>query len=668
MKSVVCVFCFLISIFFSFFMTGCKDFYSADDGEIQNETATNENKSSNIETGSNPTTEGSLISVKNPKATRTEETKADTETMPVEQKAIEDTKIAETASEREFDQSKNNPVTENTRTEIATAVDNENIRREKSIAEENFPPIAVPVITAEEAEKLNAELLVEFEKNEKNREKERERLERGYRLVLSEQFADCKNILLSKTNEEQLSKKGYDLVDFKNREIPKVWSLDYSTIPTDAIFQKTNDGFNIISDHDAIRFIGQHLNGMRSSFLFELKVENNSDKESEIAFGVHNSGIIKNGYKPLVTETIHSRDKKTIEVELSVFEQLSSIAPTISVKGDITLSNLTIYRKDHDDFSIIEGEIVERSILPDPKDTDYPDYRYTAHFEGNAILSGIPCNKELVLSIDGFLNKKVLPTNSLKVGDKIKCAFVPIDSIPEELASIQEADDLSLFTLDSYLVTSYSKITSYTDPKTNYNALIPFKSDVFEFKSVFNRGFNPPVPDNIREAQKKQIEKDLADANRMISYLEKNGDEIEQKFQSDWAEEKERYPDGFNTLKNEDGEISLYWRNIDNSFWCLPPNHTLIPKNPNKLSKYQIDAIVAFRDFLESNGIQLIFSLVPTPYEVSARIFNRGYRDVPDIQSAVYVKQLSEAGVECPYMIDSIIENYNRFPFSYRFP
>ena len=494
------------------------------------------------------------------------------------------------------------------------------------------------------------------------------RLNRGYSLAFSEPFKEVESVALPKEEEDLLSAKNYDLDEFRKREIPSAWSIDYATIPSDASFRKTDDGYSVDSPQGTIRFAGPNLNGMCSSFLIELTVRNNSDKESEIILGVHDSGLVRNGYHPLVTERINCREEKKIEAELSVFEQFADVAPTVSVHGAITLVDLTIYRKTHDDFTVVEGEIVERSALPDPQDTDYPDCRYTAHFIGHKILSGMSCNKELVLSIDGFINKSILPTDDLKAGDKIKCAILPIDAVPEKLASIQEADDLSLFMLDSYLVTTCSIIPAYTDLSEDFNASVPFKSESFEFQSVFDRGFNPPIPDSVKEAQKRRIEKDLAEANRMLSSLDGKKDEIEQRFQNAWAKEKERFADGFNTIKDEKGAVSLYWRNVDNSFWCLPPDYSLFPQNPFEIPKDKLDALVAFKDFLESNGIQLIVSIVPDSYAVSSRIINPDFRDIPELQCATYVKQLSDAGVECPYEVAGILENYNLFPLAFWFP
>ena len=350
-------------------------------------------------------------------------------------------------------------------------------------------------------------------------------------------------------------------------------------------------------------------------------------------------------------------------MEINVFDRFANIAPTLTINGAILLTKFNIYRKDHHSFTIVEGEIAERSNLPAPKDTDYPDCRYTAHFVGNAILSGMPCNKELSLSIDGFENKRVLGTASLNAGEKVRCAIVPIDSVPDELASIQEADDLSLFALDSYLVTTLQKISSFTDVTTanSNNSIIYFKSDTFDFKSVFGR-LNSPVPEELRNKQKMRVVKDLEEANKMIHYLEENRNAIEKEFQETWSLERDKAPDGYNRVGN------LVWRRKNNSFWGLNYDYTLLPKKPRLLPKEKLDAIVALKDFLESNGIQLIVSLVPDRFEIASRVINSEFADVPVYQLASYVRQLSEAGVECPYNAKHIIDHYDLYPFAYLFP
>lgn len=698
MKQLIAPIAIIVALIAFFVIIDRKDFYSGDDIAVQKEDVTRkptsvtmlkpveQSKETKPTAETKPVIESKPAETKpvaetNPNTVKPVETKPVAETKPIETKPVVETKPAEAKpAEVKPTETKavtvkpveTKPVTETKPTETKPVVETKPVETKPAetkpvkttpVAEEKLASAAIPVVTAEEAKKLNAEALAEFEKLEKIRAKERERLDRGFSLAWQEDYKELIPISLSKANEDRLTKNQYVLDDFKSKNFPKLWSIDYSSIPSGVSFQPTDDGLFISSNQGAFRITGQRFNGMRTSFIFEITVNNKSDKESEIVLGINNSGLVKNGNTILISDKISGNEEKTIETEIDVFDRFANIAPNITIKGDVLIEGFKMYRKDFDNFTIVEGEITERSVLPDPKDTDYPNCRYTAHFVGNAIISGMPCNKELSLSIDGFENQKILGTNAIKVGDKIRCAIVPTDSIPDELASIQEADDLSLFALDSYLVTTLQKINTYTDVSTanGNNAIVYFKSEIFDFKSVFGR-FNDPIPSDIRNAQKRRIEKDLSEANAMISYLEENRDEIEAHFQKAWSIERDKDSSGYNRVGN------LVWRNKNNSFWGLSYNYTLIPKTPSLLSKDKLDAVVALKDFLESNGIQLIVSLVPDRSEIASRVINPEFKDIPVYQLATFVKQLSEAGVECPYNAKQIIENYDLYPFAYLYP
>ena len=175
----------------------------------------------------------------------------------------------------------------------------------------SLAPAVVPVKTAEEAEMLNAEAIIAFEIEEKIKAKQRERLDEGYGLTYSETFKNAQKVSLSKVNEEQLVKNGYDLEDIKNREIPLSWNIDYSTIPSDAAFLNVEDGFSIVSNQGPLRLICKSFDGMRSSFIFEFSINNPADNDCDITFGVHNSGFIKNGYYSLVSDKIPARKQNS---------------------------------------------------------------------------------------------------------------------------------------------------------------------------------------------------------------------------------------------------------------------------------------------------------------------------------------------------------------------
>ena len=314
--------------------------------------------------------------------------------------------------------------------------------------------------------------------------------------------------------------------------------------------------------------------------------------------------------------------------------------------------------------TVVEGEIIERSELPDPKKSDYPNCRFTAHFDGNAIKSGEPCPKELSLIIEGFEDYRILKrNNAIKAGDKVLCTIVPFERLPEDQQSTQQADDLQLFLLESYYVISIQKIQSYDDDPFMPKSGLFFSDEETEYISIFEKHINPPIPQDVIEAQNRAIQRDLQKMNSLLNEYNANKiEEINKRFADVWKNEREKDPDGYNRIGT-----GIVWRNIDNSFWCLPVKYKILSA-PDLLTQESIECFAALKKACETNGVQLIVSLVPNFYVISARVINKEFRDVPDLQTATFVKQLSEIGVETVYSSDAIIQHYNRYPFAFFFP
>jgi len=316
--------------------------------------------------------------------------------------------------------------------------------------------------------------------------------------------------------------------------------------------------------------------------------------------------------------------------------------------------------------TIVEGKLSERSELPDPAQSEYPDCRYTAHFFGNSILSGEPCPRELNLIIEGFSGYTALPSNDLKKGDKIRCTIIPFDNLKEEHKTTQQADDLSLYSLESYYVLDVRTVDSFVDYGPFPPSGILFSDSSYRSMphdtSIYDRKINPPLSPEIVEEQKASIREDLKKMNDLLGLYDENRiRSINHAFEEAWQQEYENDAEGRNRIGN------IVWRNMDGSFWALPLDYTFLSE-PDTLSRKTLDSFIALRDFFESNGVQLIVSLVPDLYVISSRVINRAFRDIPDLQTATYVKQLSEAGIETVYPSDAIIADYNRFPFAYWFP
>ncbi len=368
-----------------------------------------------------------------------------------------------------------------------------------------------------------------------------------------------------------------------------------------------------------------------------------------------------------VTETkedeTNSVEKKPAE---TVAETKSMPAPTavpvVSAEEAVKLNEFAIFLADIKK-TVVEGEIVERSELPDPQKSDYPNCRFSVHFTGNSIKSGEPCPRDIVLVVEGFSNYKILATNDIAAGDKIECSIIPFDALSEEYKSTQQADDLNLFLLDNYYVIDIKKINSFTD-----NAIMPKSGILFldgceSYISIYEREINPPISPEFIKSKEKCIEAELRKMDELLNgYDETRIKEINTEFSTAWKREKEKDIEGYNRLG------TYVWRNVDSSFWCLPINYnTLIPKF-NKLTDETLDCFSALREACEANGVQLIVAMVPNNYVISSRIINEHFRNIPDIQMATYVKQLSEIGIEAVYTADSVVSNYNRFEFAYNYP
>lgn len=351
---------------------------------------------------------------------------------------------------------------------------------------------------------------------------------------------------------------------------------------------------------------------------------------------------------------------KTLFDEKSVPVAVPVVTPEEAEEANDFACTLYLASKNNK-MTIVEGTLEKRSELPDPANSDYPDCRFTAQFTGEAILEGSQCPKDIQLIVDGFQNYKILESNSIKEGDRLQLTLLPFDELNNEQQSIQQADDLYLFDLERYYVCGIKSISTFTDIFDKYPNPIPF-SGKNQYVSVFEREINPPLSNELKEIQKECIERDLKKINGiLLPYTERVKQETNQKFQTAWEKDKAKDPPGYNRING------MVWRNIDNSYWGLPESHVLIPKY-YPIYKYNLDAFVALRDYLESQGVQLIISLVPDLYDISARVINKDFKNTPDFLTALTVKELLENGIEAIYSSQDIITNYNRYEYAFFYP
>ncbi|MDD4817419.1 MAG: hypothetical protein PHI85_05560 [Victivallaceae bacterium] len=459
-------------------------------------------------------------------------------------------------------------------------------------------------------------------------------------------------------------------IDCEKIQSPADWLIEWASIPADCVTGERNGHF-FASTGQTVTMYGPFVTPESREYLLELTVsvpEKSDAPESRVSVGVYRYGLYSPGaLREQQTENVAKGERKTVSTVVRFRDDLPGFRPMIRISGDITLESLTVTRLNddlsHDGLTIVEGTLEECSAIPDPAKSDYPDCRFVCRFVGNSIIRGEPCPKEFSAILEAFSGYKLMGTKGLKAGDKVRCLVVPFTRLSDEQKTTQQADDLNLFTLESYYVAGVSKIGNFADaiPAAPASGIF-FLGGGDKYVSIFDRQINPPVPAELRRLQTAAIADDLAEMKRLLAqYDEADKAELNREFTQKWRDEQTKDADGFNRVNG------IVWRNVDNSFWCLPRSHMLIPASVT-LPADKMAAVTALRDVLEANGCQLIVAIIPDSYSISARVINKDFRDIPDFQSAELVKQLSENGVEAVYIADELIRNYNRFPWPFFFP
>lgn len=460
-----------------------------------------------------------------------------------------------------------------------------------------------------------------------------------------------------------LDKLKLDKTALEKQSIPKDWIVDWGVYPLDGSISCDGKKFRIDSPVGFLRMYGPLQNTLNANYRLEFDISNIPTKKNPAAtvkLGIHDYGLIQPGLRVLKEFKVTSPQIQSYAVDLDIMDQYYSFLPMIAVKGSIQIHKLRIYRKKMDGISVVEGEIVERSPLPPPEKSDYPDCRFTVRFKGNSIVAGTSCRRELSLVIDGFKKHRLLNTDKIKPGTKVCCTIIPFEKLPVEKKNTQQSDSLSLFDLDNYYAISVGAINAYKDSSSYSTSGIYFLDGIQTYTSIFERHINPKIPDRLIAIQKKAIADNLEKMNAMLSGFEQKKTELNQQFKKAWEQEKAKDRKGYNRVGR------FVWRNMNNSFWTLPENYTLIGKL-NYIPQEKLDALKSLQKVLESNGVQLILSPVPGVNEIAARVINPEFRNVPDFQTALFVKQLSEAGIEAIYASDEIIANYSKFPWAFFF-
>lgn len=481
------------------------------------------------------------------------------------------------------------------------------------------------------------------------------------------------NVKLTSYDLQQI--KHYKLSHSNIMSMPKPtdWMLQYWTFrPDTSLFLNKNKEFGIRSRSKVVMYSNQIFRASNKAYQIILDVEcpAGSKHKSIIGTGFCLYGLYENGisFRDVKSFVLHPGQHKTFVVPASFSKWNSKFRLGIYAQGTVIIKKVELREipdkivpdmVDLAETTFLTGWIKARSELPDPKNSSYPDCRFTVHFKGNNILKGKACPEEIQLTLDGFLGYKLLKSASLKEGDFISCVIVPFSKLPLSMQTTQQADDLELFSLDNYFVLSLEKISP---PASNIFSKIPF-SGTSAHTSIFELNFNPPLSQDLRLKQSEAIAEDMKQMQALLMpYTEEERNILKKRFSSVWLQEKEKDHAGFNRLVCKN--VKLVWRNVGGSFWALPENWALYT-DYTPVDKTNLQAIIDFQKFLNHNGIQLIVCPTPSHYDIAARVMNPEFRNIPDFRTADLVQHLLKNGIEAIYVSDEIIKNYNRYPFAF---
>ena len=302
--------------------------------------------------------------------------------------------------------------------------------------------------------------------------------------------------------------------------------------------------------------------------------------------------------------------------------------------------------------TLAEGRVTELSSFPDPAAADYPDCYYTARITLEGIFSGNPIERNIVLVMPAFANRKKSDVADFIKGEKRSLRIIPLADLPEEMQSIQIADDIGAFELDYFFLLDTETIGKFTEGEY----IVPFTSgNVYE--SPFDNPSAVGISAKAVAAKEQFIARELEYVNSRLAELPEDLGKLDVRHRTVWGERQKDFaaiPGNFT------------WGRVGRAWLGNNARQTLIGKR--KLNIQAVESIISLKDFLEVKGVQLIVQIVPNYHAVATRYINEEFRNVVDYEAAVMAKILLEAGVETMYTSDEMVKRLGDYELSFFYP
>ena len=103
------------------------------------------------------------------------------------------------------------------------------------------------------------------------------------------------------------------------------------------------------------------------------------------------------------------------------------------------------------------GEVVERSEIPDPARSDYPDCLFSAALRVQGSGAAVSVPEKIAVLLPAFTGRKLEPSAALKTGDLVRLRVTAEKFVSKDLKSKQRADTLTDFSLPVYFAGGFEK-------------------------------------------------------------------------------------------------------------------------------------------------------------------------------------------------------------------
>ena len=169
---------------------------------------------------------------------------------------------------------------------------------------------------------------------------------------------------------------------------------------------------------------------------------------------------------------------------------------------------------------------------------------------------------------------------------------------------------------------------------------------------------NMPLPEEVRKAQKEQIAKDLPVIRRQVKNRTRDLAVAEERFQRMWIQmqkEMQLIPAVISLDNGQEIERfhnQFYWGVNRGSFFALPRKFVFMEKCS---VSGNISALLALRDRLQKNQVQLIILLVPDAGQTAARALLPFFTSSGSLKALQCTSSLLEFGLEAVYLDDIIL-------------